>query len=190
MSTDADTRALHTGLNRLGEMLRWPEDRLYAVVPSVSAWSPAQHGQHALIALRRIFDAVNELREGQGHAVKPRGHPTLPGRAVLLSGWIPRGKADAPDFARPDDIPSRAAALDSHAAACECFAELAPVAGALRSVPGVIEHPMLSGLSAVQWWRFARIHTNHHLAIINDVDRHRVVMDPHARPAGPVSETS
>jgi len=190
MSTDADTRALHTALNRVGEMLRWPEDRLYAVVPSVSAWSPAQHGQHVLIALRRIFAAIQSLRDGDTGTVKARGHPTLPGRALLLSGWIPRGKAQAPDFAVPDLIPSRAATMESHAASCERFAELAPIAGSLRDVPGVIEHPILSGLNAAQWWRFARVHTDHHLAIIDDVDRHRVVTDLRGHPAGPVGEVS
>ncbi|MDJ0522492.1 MAG: DinB family protein [Planctomycetota bacterium] len=188
MTTDGDTRALHAALNRLGEALRWPEDRLYAVAPGVSQWSPAQHVQHALIALRRIFAAVTQLQGGEGEAIQPRGAPTLQGRALLLGGWIPRGKADAPDFAVPDDIPSRAAMLDVHERACARYAEIAPVAGALRSVPGVIEHQVLKGLSASQWWRFARIHTEHHLAIIDDVDRHRVVTDPIADPADPIGE--
>ena len=188
MTTEADTRALHAALLRLGEALAWPEERLYAVVPSVSSWSPAQHVQHALIALRRIFAAVKELRAGTGEAIEASGRVTLPGRALLLGGWIPRGKADAPDFAVPDAVPSRAGMSDTHAGACERYAELAPVAATLRSVPGVITHPILKGMSASQWWRFARIHTEHHLAIMDDVDRHRVVTDPLADPVDPIGE--
>ncbi len=188
MTTEGDTRALHAALNRLGEALAWPDDRLYAVVTSVSGWSPAQHVQHALIALRRIFAAVSELRAGTSEAIRPSGRITLPGRALLLGGWIPRGKADAPDFAVPDAIPSRAGMSETHVGACERYADLAPVAGALRSVAGVIEHPILKGMSAAQWWRFARIHTEHHLAIIDDIDRHRVVTNPLADPASPLGE--
>lgn len=188
MTIEGDTRALHAALNRLGESLEWPEERLYAVVPAVSTWSPAQHVQHAIIALRRIFAAVSELRAGSGDAVKPKGSPTLSGRALLLSGWIPRGRAQAPEFAVPDAIPSRAGMRERHDAACERFGELAANATTLRGVPGVIEHPILGGMSAVQWWRFARIHTEHHLAIIDDVDRHRVVPDPLADPVDPLGE--
>ena len=188
MTRDGDTRALHAALNRLGEALTWPEERLYAVVPAVSSWSPAQHVQHALIALRRIFAAVRELRAGTSEAIQPRGCITLPGRVLLLGGWIPRGKATAPGFAVPDGIPSRAEMNETHQGACERYAELAPVAGGLRSVSGVIEHPILKGMNASQWWRFARIHTEHHLAIIDDVDRHRVVTDPLADPVGPLGE--
>lgn len=190
MGLESDTRTLHTALNRLEEALGWPEERLYARAESVSGWSPAQHVEHVLIALRRILAGAAELRAGEGEAIKPKGRLSLQGRALLLGGWIPRGKARAPDFAMPDAIPSRAAMRDSHAAACESFAELAPTARTLKEVIGVIDHPILGPMSAAQWWRFARVHTEHHLTIIDDVDRHRCAGEPLADPAAPIGDAT
>ncbi len=190
MGLESDTRALHTALNRIEEMLGWPEERLYARAEAVSGWSPAQHVEHALIALRRVLAGASDLRSGTGEAIKPKGRLSLQGRALLLAGWIPRGKAQSPEFAVPDDIPSRAAMRDSHAAACERFAALAPTAGTLKQVPGVIDHPLLGPMSAAQWWRFARVHTEHHLTIIDDVDRHRCAGEPLADPAAPIGDAS
>lgn len=188
MGTESDSRALHAALNRLRALLEWPDARLYGLAEPVSRWSPAQHVQHTLIALHRILDAVDRLRAGEDEAIRAKGHPTLQGRALLLGGWIPRGKAQAPDFARPDAIPSRAAMRESLEAACEHFAQVAPQASSLRSVPGVIEHPVLSGLSASQWWRFARVHTEHHLAIIDDADRQRSAAVPKDDATEPLGE--
>ena len=169
MGSERDTPKLQAALDRLADCLGESEDRLRAVVPSVSGWSPAQHVEHTLIAVRRMFAAIVELRDRSGTAIKPKGRPTLAGRALLMGGWIPRGKAEAPDFAVPGAAPDRALLRENLEAAATQFAALVPDAPSLRDVPGVIDHPILESFSAAQWWRFARVHTEHHLAIIDDL---------------------
>jgi len=175
MGTDRNTRALHAALQRLQATLQWPEERLYVRADSVSAWSPAQHVQHALLALDRMLKAIEALCAGAPEVSAKRGHVSLQGRALLLCGWIPRGRARTPDFAAPDEIPSHAGLLESQATTCQAFGALAPRAGGLGRVRGTLEHPVLGALNAAQWWRFARVHTEHHLTIIADIDRRRGV---------------
>lgn len=169
MGAESDTSHLKAALARLEACLVWSDDRLAAVAPAVSGWSSAQQVEHVLIALRRMLAAIRDLRAGSSAEIKSKGRPTLVGRGVLMGGWIPRGKAEAPDFSVPMDMPTPDALRDSLAAAQARFAEIAPDAGTLKQVEGVIDHPMLGGFSASQWWRFARVHTEHHLAIIDDI---------------------
>ncbi len=188
MGTDRTARALHTALQRVQQIVRWPDERLYVRVSAVSGWSPAQHVQHALIALRRFFDAIGQLDRGEGIDPAGRGHLALASRALLWSGWIPRGRAQTPDFAAPDDIPSHAGLIENQRSAWEAFGRLSPQASRFRAIRGTIDHPVLGPLHAAAWWRFACIHTEHHVAIIRDIDHRRGVPAPLAEEARPLGE--
>lgn len=173
-------------LERIAEILEWPDARLYAVVEDVSRWSPAQQVQHVLLGLVAFAKTLERLERGGHEKIAPRGAPRLVGRAVLLTGWIPRGRAQAPESLVPDAIPGRAGLLEMLGDARGRWEALVPRAKELRQVPGALPHPMLGAFTAAQWVRFARVHTDHHLAIVADIDRHRVVTEPLADPLAPM----
>lgn len=182
MRPEHDARAIEQQVARIAEILAWPEARLYALVESVSRWSPAQQVQHVLLGLIRFADAIQALEEGTHQDMVPKPAPRLMARALLLTGWIPRGRAKAPASVVPDAIPGRAGLLELQAAAKSRWAELAPRAGALRGLAGALPHPLLGPFGAGHWMRFARVHTAHHLSIVDDIDRHRVIPDPLTEP--------
>ena len=169
MDATRETPALEEAFEELKALLARPDDDLQAPAPGVSAWSPAQHAEHMLIAVRRMFAAIGALQTGEGEAVRPKGKPTVIGRLVLRAGHIPRGKADAPEGTEPSPAVDLEAVRESYARARARFDELAPSAGTFVDLPGVVDHPILAGFSASQWWRFARIHTEHHLRIVRDI---------------------
>ena len=65
----------------------------------LSRWSIGQHLDHVANANREITGAVEKILAGE--AGPSRSGPTLVGRAVLTTGWIPRGVGKAPDYTAP-----------------------------------------------------------------------------------------
>lgn len=191
MGIQGDTRALRAVGARLAELMAWDDARLYARVESVSAWSVAQQLEHVLHAGLSMLLVIERLAAGVEHdVIRDRGSPSMPGRAVLLTGRIPRGRADAPDFTLPQGVPARAALAESVEGFTVRLAARAATADALRSVPRVGRHPVLGWFSAAQWWRFLRVHSEHHLAIVDDIDRQRLARPPVTAPPRPLPDPS
>lgn len=184
MGLEADTRAIEGLAARLDELLTWDDHRLFACVPAVSSWSVAQQLEHVVRASTRMLDMLALLASGNAHdRVKDRGSPSVTGRAILLAGRIPRGRAEAPGETLPDAVPSRAALREATETLTRRLRARAADPTDLRDIKGVGEHPLLGWFSAPQWWRFLRVHAEHHLAVIDDIDGHRVSTEPIPRPA-------
>ena len=189
MSVQADSVAIQNALRRMLDMRRWDDARLYAAVPDVSGWSPAQHLAHLCDATRLILEAIEALEASTDDgATRPARSPRLAGRAVLVTGRIPRGRAQAPRGTVPAAVPARAALHEALEAMSHRVAAAAARAHGFRRVAGARLHPALGWLGAAQWWRFLRVHDEHHLAIVADIDRHLVQGAPLPLPARPLPD--
>jgi hypothetical protein len=131
--------------------------------PAVSKWSIHQHLEHAALSARHIADFVRRLNGGQG---EPGGRTRSVAHIVLLTGWIPRGKGQAPEFAMPGDAPDPARIRTLIEDARAILSEAGPPRGGHR-----LEHPLLGPFTARQWQRFGQVHTRHHLKIIRDIEK-------------------
>ncbi len=148
-------------------MLTWPDERLFGHAAGVSGWSAAQHLEHLARTNGRTFKGLRMLAEGKLPA-EP-GRPNVWGLLLLTLGRLPRGRTQAPAFARPPDDLSRAVLERSLARNREALAALRPYLGRLPGREARLRHPRLGMLDARQWLRFVRIHATHHLKIIRDV---------------------
>lgn len=178
MPSDRDLTRLLTRTEELAHVVRWPEERLYLRLDSVSNWSPAQHVDHVVRALGTIFEAVTTLERGEDAAIQARGVANLAGFAVLTTGWIPRGRGKAPSTVLPEPRPVRQRLREAVYEATERAKTLRGDAGRIDAATGTLPHPVLGAFGAQQWLRFADIHTRHHLAIVADIDRRRAVGVP------------
>ncbi len=140
-----------------------------------SSWSPVEHVVHLCLVNDWIVGAIDDLRDTQDSDASrdPEKRPrrTWVGRLAMTLGWIPRRRGKAPEFVRPEartDLDSAREALDSSRARIDACAEWIPN---LDSTPGFSPHHLFGDLSAFDWLRFARIHTDHHLKIIVDLLR-------------------
>ncbi|HEX8170294.1 MAG TPA: DinB family protein [Thermoanaerobaculia bacterium] len=127
----------------------------------VSGWTPAQHLDHLTQVTASMLRAI-------AAAKRQPSRISLLGRVILLAGYIPRGKGQAPAslhgrtiareelLAGIDAVERQLAALDRKA---------------LTSGEAVVPHPRFGGLTALQALRFAVVHTEHHLKIIRDIGR-------------------
>ncbi len=153
------------------ERLRSAEgNRFGRTVPRVSSWSPAQHAEHVLLATEGSLKGVLVLNRAADQASPvARGGPNWRGYWVLFLGRIPRG-AQAPARVQPSAEPEPAR-LD------KLFANVNSLLDRIQDLPaaeiaklrGRIDHPVLGGLSARQWIRFARIHLDHHLRLVRKI---------------------
>lgn len=160
---------------RLEEILRWEDGRFYHVEADVSLWSTAQHVEHITRVNTASFHGVRTLiedKEGNPEILR-RGRPSLMLLPILVFGKLPRGKAQAPEayFPAPDvERQTVRKSLTDSRTAMSWVAQNFHHLGAAR---GRLAHPVLGKLNARQWIRFIRIHTEHHLRIIDDIDAKR-----------------
>ena len=165
----ADLRELTVQLGRLRERFADPAESLFEVVPGVSGWSAAAHAHHVVLACYLSLRNASALLEGDDRfAREPVNRPDETQR-ILRAGAIPRGGAEAPPIVSPPPAPNLEEvqglldkATSMHAAVTERL-DAAPASSL------TIAHHELGDLNAVEWIRFARIHTQHHLEIIDEI---------------------
>ena len=85
---------------QLLELASGSEERLLQRRDDISAWSVGQHLDHLANANRAMAGAISAILSAT--PTDARSGPTLLGRAVLFSGWIPRGAGKAPQFTTPN----------------------------------------------------------------------------------------
>jgi len=152
--------AIDEWIVRAGERLALPS-------PSVSGWSAEQHLAHVALANELVLRNLKSLALGRGALIVEGGEPKPGVRAILESGRLPRGVAQAPRMVRPPESIERALMLQWLEDGRRELASLDPrtiVAGRLR-----VPHQQLGPLDAQEWMRFAVAHTRHHLVIAREV---------------------
>lgn len=165
----AEWAALRAAATDLQARLDQPDDRLYASNPEVSGWSVAQQVYHAAKAGRGMLRAT-EVLTAPDHNYPEADGPNRAGQAVLLRGRFPRGRGEAPANTRTDASVTREELTRT---VDKFVAQVARAEAALAARPtlrGRIDHPYFGPLNAAEWVRNARIHTDHHLAIIREIE--------------------
>ncbi len=160
-------RALLLSLTEIQKYCQDPE-MIHRINAEVSEWSVGQHCEHILKADRLNLRAVDLLHSGGGE----EGDSSRSPHPVLLSGFIPTGMAEAPRYVQPADDPQvdqltsmTDKVLAGWAKTLEEMKALSPPFSR-----GILHHEM--GLLDIPGWvRFARVHTDHHLKIIDLIRR-------------------
>lgn len=175
--TDRSIRRLREQSEAMRRIAVGPEERLRAAQTAISGWSPAEHLDHSIKVARAMLDQL--LDPVPLDPLKPI---SLLGHAVLLSGFIPRGKAKAPKRVRPviATVDELLAGLDALAVSITRVED-----PAWKHPEGpVIPHPYFGGLTSVQTLHFIGVHTHHHLKIVREVLGELTLSVPSPRWAG------
>jgi hypothetical protein len=166
-------RPVYEEIVRLSDILKTlasgPDDRLFNKAERVSAWSVADHLDH--LALSNLT-MVRVIEDALAEDATAAGGLTVVGRLVMLTGWIPRGRGKAPEFALPevksgDELRSRVSD------AREAVLGLAERLPQIERSDGRRNHFAFGDLTPSQWLRVIEIHTRHHLKIIDAIERNR-----------------
>lgn len=149
--------------DRLAEMLAGAEPAFLEIhVPAISGWTIGEQLDHTLQVANKISALLLKKQLTESPGVNMRG------RFVLTSGFIPRGKAQAPAHVLPKkrEREELEAAVER---AREQLGLLAADGGYLKSPHRYFEHPFLGGLTPAQSLRFIEVHTRHHLKIVDEI---------------------
>lgn len=134
----------------------------------VSKWTVGKQLEHLLLSGSSVLDVLEKLTDGRRSPAT--GGTTLLGRIILATGFIPRGKGEAPEFATPTGRD----AADLEAGLRRLAQRLADLAEQLRPLEESgwrARHPYFGALDIGQWMRFMEVHHRHHLKIVGDIRR-------------------
>lgn len=160
-----DLAGLERSMRRVTRALDAPPERLLAVQPACSGWSPAQHLFHLSLANELSLKNAESLVAEKGLLIRPRA-PLVPEVALILRrGRLPRG-AEAPRFVRPPPVVDLDLVREIALGVRQALDRLGTATERIAAAPSGIPHQALGILSAGEWVRFARMHTAHHLAIL------------------------
>ena len=137
----------------------------------VSAWSGDQQLYHIALATDLALSNVMALDSGKSPRIVAEPDPIPLALEVLERGSYPRGESEAPRIVQPPDEVDAALLADEYENLGGALEKVRALAAAIPGLPGAIPHQALGPLSAAQWLRFARLHAEHHLAIVEDIRR-------------------
>jgi len=155
-------------VEELAEMGSGSDEQVLARTAELSGWSIGQHLDHLANANGEIVDAIQNILAGEPGS--SRSGPTLVGRAVLATGWIPRGAGKAPKNTTPKATSSDQV-MENLTRSLEAVRQLEDVLAGIESSQDRADHFAFGGLTAKQWLRVMDVHTRHHLKIIREIER-------------------
>ena len=165
IETGAELEALEAGLQRCDESC----NAANATNEGVSSWSTHQHLYHLALATDLSLTNVASLVRGEGMLVVQGGATDPLAEEVLSKSTFPRGEAEAPRMVRPGSEVDGQLLEQEWSRNRETLSTLKGQVPAIEAAAEHIPHQTLGLMSAAQWLRFARLHLEHHLAIIDDI---------------------
>jgi hypothetical protein len=170
--TDIDVReeyrALGARYDDLEALLEWPDERLFRIDEDVSGWSAAHHLYHVALSNSRMLKAAEVICAGHP-MVRPEAALNEAGRRAMARGGIERGRGKAPEHVAPPETVTRADLEKVLARSRKKYAETEALLPVLPTRTGGLPHPYMGTLRADEWLRLARVHSDHHLAIIREL---------------------
>jgi hypothetical protein len=138
------------------------DPRLFATA-QCSAWCPSEHLDHIVKVSESIVSRLLQMDAPATGGVSPLG------RIILAVGRIPRGRGNAPERLRG----ARISAAELHASVVKLEGKIDLLSDVhLAETRGpIVPHPRFGGLRPGQALRFAAVHNDHHLRIIEDILR-------------------
>ncbi len=143
------------------------DDTFSARDRSVSSWSVGDQLAHIALALDAMGRSARKALRPET-ATDSNG-PNKMGMFILKNGRIPRGRAQAPEFVRPKGVSSQEGVKADLDRAHIYWEELEGREAEIESAKGIVPHHLLGDFTAINWTRFACVHTEHHLKIILEI---------------------
>jgi hypothetical protein len=161
MSVARERQAIEAALNNYREQLDTIPDELFTETPPGGGWSFAEVYSHILQATLSSSIALERCTHGSCPPTKEGLN--WQGRFLLLFARFP--KVDAPTVVNEKLPATKITKEDAKNMIIKCRKRVETTAPLIDSSSAVsrYKHPRLGMLNARQWFRFIRIHLQHHL---------------------------
>ncbi|MDP6740476.1 MAG: DinB family protein [Planctomycetota bacterium] len=168
MDLDEDLIGLQAALNCCQD-LGGRESVRDAGDPGVSGWTAAQHLYHTALACDLSLRNVEGLVAQKGLLIVKGAQTSEETIKLLAKEEFQRGQAESPRMVRPDTEVNPQFLAREQEGNQATLESLRRCRDEIATAPDHIPHQVLGPLTAAMWLRFARLHTLHHLAIIEDI---------------------
>jgi hypothetical protein len=169
MSIAKERRAIEAALDDYRAQLDAIPDEQFTQTPADGSWSYAEVYSHILQATLGSSIALERCTHGSCPPTKDG--PTWAGRLLLLFGVFPPVKVKVPDAVADKMAPVKISKEDARNMIIKCRKRVDTTAPLIEasSAASRYKHPRLGMLNARQWFRFVRIHLEHHLKQLNRI---------------------
>jgi hypothetical protein len=167
MSIAKEHRAIETAFDNYREWLDTITDELFTETPSGGGWSAAEVYSHVMKATLRSSIAMERC----AHSNCPPTNQglSIQGRFTLLFGCFPPVRIKSLDGIIVEKISKE----DARNLIIKCRQRVETIMPLIANAPADVryKHPRLGMLNARQWFRFTRIHLQHHLKQLEQIKR-------------------
>jgi hypothetical protein len=167
MSIAKEHKAIETAFDNYRERLDTISDESFTETPSRGGWSSAEVYSHVMKASLSSLIAMERC----AHSNCPPTNQglSMQGRFVLLFGCFPPVRIKSPDGMTAEKISKE----DARNLIIKCRKRIEVTMPLIANAPADVryKHPRLGMLNARQWFRFTRIHLQHHLKQLEQIKR-------------------
>ena len=167
MSIAKERRAINAALDSYREQLDTIPHEQFTETPPVGGWSYAEVYSHILQAT--LGSSIALERCVHGNCPPTKDGPTWAGRIFLLLGRFP--KVNAPAVVNQKMPAVKISKEEAKNMIIKCRMRMDTITPLINasSAASRYKHPRLGMLNARQWFRFIRIHLEHHLKQLNRI---------------------
>lgn len=167
MSINTEYKGIVAAFDIYRQQLDIIPDEIFAETPAEDCWSCAEVYSHVMKTTFGSFIAME--RCAHKNCPPTTKGLTICGHFVLTFGCFPPWKIKAPEGMTAEKISKE----DARNLIIKCRQRVEVVQPLMASSPADIryKHPHLGMLNAKQWFRFTRIHLQHHLKQLEEIKK-------------------
>jgi hypothetical protein len=163
MNIPKELKAINTALDDYRSWLDAIPDEQFAITPPKGGWSCAEVYSHIM---QSTIGASIMLERCTHSTTKPvKGGLNFWGRYVLFTGLFPPVKTKMTDAMAAKMAPKKIEKEEARNLIIKCRRRLEDMAALINTNPSTrrSQHPRMGTLNSWQWFKFIRIHLQHHL---------------------------
>jgi len=171
MNLAKERKAIDAALNEYRVQLDTISEERFTETPPGGGWSYAEVYSHILQAT--LGSTMNVERCTHGNCEPTSKGPTILGRLMLFTGRFPPVRVKAPPAIAAKMVISKITKEDARNMLIKCRKRVDDTTGLIKdaSPASRIKHARLGMLNAGEWYKFIRIHAEHHLKQLRRIEK-------------------
>jgi len=171
MNLAKERKAIDAALNEYRVRLDTISEERFAETPPGGGWSYAEVYSHILQAT--LGSTMNVERCTHGNCEPTSRGPTFIGRLMLFAGRFPPVRVKTPPAIAAKMVISKITKEDARNMLIKCRKRVDDTTGLIKdaSPASRIKHARLGMLNAGEWYKFIRIHAEHHLKQLRRIEK-------------------
>ncbi|WP_454803505.1 DinB family protein [Mucilaginibacter phyllosphaerae] len=163
MNPGKERRIMDAALDTYRQLLDTFTDEQFTQTPPMGGWSYAEVYDHILKAC--LGSAIALERCTNNTCSPTRKGMNFWGHYVMLTGLFPPGKLKVPEAVAEKMAPKKLDKEEAKNLLIKTRKKIEAVTGLINNAPenARMQHPRLGMLNAPQWFKFIRVHLQHHL---------------------------